>query len=90
MTQEIFNKFIWATLTYLSYSCDVELSYYHLFRSTQNFWINKEFKNENHIKQAASTFIDTLYIQFYQDSIKKLDTLDKVFDNDANYIFELN
>ena len=71
------------------YSPDIAPSDYYLFRSLQNYLNGQEFKNEETIKEAISTFIDSKRPEFYRKGIEALsERWSQVIQSDGEYVID--
>ncbi len=75
----------WEVLPYLPYSPDIAPSDYHLFRAMDNFVQNKEFYNDDELKQEVDKFLTSWTRQFWEVGIDSLkDIWQKVIDCDGD------
>jgi [histone H3]-lysine36 N-dimethyltransferase SETMAR len=59
-------KLDWEVLPHPLYSADIAPSDYHLFRAMDNFMQNKEFRNDDELKQEVDKFFTSRTRQFWE------------------------
>jgi [histone H3]-lysine36 N-dimethyltransferase SETMAR len=62
----------WEVLPHPPYSPDIAPSDYHLFRAMDNFMQNKEFRNDDELKQEVDKFLTSRTRQFWEADIDSL------------------
>lgn len=85
-TQMKLMELDWEVLPHPPYSPDIAPSDYHLFRAMDNFMQNKEFRNDDELKQEVDKFLTSRTRQFWEAGIDSLkDRWQKVIDCDGDY-----
>jgi len=85
-----FEKLIelkWEARMHPSYSPDLALSDFHLFRSLKNFLSGKKFCSLKPLKNTLDSFFNSKPTEFYSSGIYELAIRwEKVIDKDGQYI----
>ena len=87
-TQMKLMKLEWEVLPHPPYSPDIAPSDYHLFRAMDNSMQNKEFRNDDELKQEVDKFLTSRTRQFWEVVIDSLmDRWQKVIECDGDYLY---
>ena len=87
ITQEKLFQLKWAVLPHPPYSPDISPCDYYLFRSLEHFLRDKQFTEDNGIKSAIQSFIDSKAPEFWSNGIQKLPELwEKIIDSNGEYL----
>ena len=67
--QEKLQKFRWMVVPHPPYLPDLAPSDFHLFRSMQHFLNGQEFNDDEEVKSAIGSFLDSKPASFYRSGI---------------------
>ena len=85
-TQATIEKLGWEVLSHPAYSPDLAPSDYHLFRSMERFFREKQYVDLENIKKDVGQFFDLKPVSFYQRGIQQLpEKWEMVIASEGNY-----